>query len=90
MIKKWTSYVAITFIALGVIAFALFPVKTVDMTNFSTAGLELNYTVHKDIAMLDETDKVEDIASNREFSPFLGKAYLGFKEAIAFKESRGN
>src|SRR5690606_20634031 len=62
----------------------------VDMTNFSTAGLELNYTVHKDIAMLSDADKGGNNASKTEFSPFLGKAYLGFREAVAFKESRGN
>ena len=89
MINKRTKYFTISFAILAIIAFALFPNKSVDMTNFSTAGLQLNYTVHKDIAMLSDTDeKVKQDAI--KFSPFLGKAYLGFKEAVAFKESRGN
>ena len=89
MINKRTKYFTISFAILAIIAFALFPNKSVDMTNFSTAGLQLNYTVHKDIAMLSNTnEKVKQDAI--KFSPFLGKAYLGFKEAVAFKESRGN
>ncbi len=90
MIKKWTKYFAISFAILAVIVFALFPNKSVDMTNFSTDGLELNYTVNKDMAMLSETDQADKTAINTEYSPFLGKAYTGFKEAVAFKESRGN
>jgi|SRR5690606_16684836 len=52
-----------------------------DFSAFSTEGLELNY----------------DVPSETEFTPihfpqfnlFLGKSYVGFKEALAFKESRG-
>lgn len=87
MIKKLTNYFAIPLAIITVIVFALFPEKTVDMTKFSTAGLELNYTVHKDIAMLSQAEEKE---TEITFSPYLGKAYLGFKEAVAFKESRGN
>lgn len=90
MIKKVTNYFAIPLAIIMITVFALFPNKTVDMTKFSTAGLELNYTVHKDIAMLDESVEGSNKASDVDYSPFLGKAYLGFKEAVAFKESRGN
>lgn len=88
MIKKVTNYFALPLAIIMITVFALFPNKTVDMTKFSTAGLDLNYTVHKDIAMLDieGSNKASDV----HFSPFLGKAYIGFKEAVAFKESRGN
>lgn len=90
MIKKRIKYFTISFAILAIIAFALFPNKTVDMTNFSTAGLQLNYTVHKEIAMLSESEEKDNKQNTVKFSPFLGKAYLGFKEAVAFKESRGN
>lgn len=90
MIKKVTNYFAIPLAIIMITVFALFPNKTVDMTKFSTAGLELNYTVHKDIAMLDESVEGLNKTSDINFSPFLGKAYIGFKEAVAFKESRGN
>ena len=86
MMKKLTNYFAIPLAILTMIVFALFPNTTVDISKFSTAGLELNYTVHKDIAMLTQPKEDLEVA----FSPFLGKAYLGFKEAVAFKESRGN
>ena len=53
---------------------------------FSTKGLDLDYTVNldgsKDIAFLDE----QEVA----FTPELGKSFLGFKEALGFKESRNN
>lgn len=90
MIKKVTNYFAIPLAIIMITVFALFPNKTVDMTKFSTSGLELNYTVHKDIAMLDERVEGSNKTSDVNFSPFLGKGYLGFKEAVAFKESRGN
>ena len=60
------------------------------MSSFSTAGLELNYTVSEDIALLSTTEgTIRQTTYNRYF-PYLGKSYLGFKEALAFKESRGN
>ncbi|MEO6347667.1 MAG: peptidoglycan-binding protein LysM, partial [Aquaticitalea sp.] len=91
MIKKCTNYLAIPLVILAVLIFALFPETTVDMTNFSTAGLKLNYTVHKkELAMLAENTETSEKIDQPNFSPFLGKAYLGFKEAVAFKESRGN
>lgn len=90
MIKKWIKYFAISLAIFAVLAFALFPEKTVDMTKFSTAGLVLNYTVHKDIAMLSETAHGIQNDLQLNISPQLGNAYVGFKEAVAFKESRGN
>ncbi|WP_299392823.1 peptidoglycan-binding protein LysM [uncultured Gelidibacter sp.] len=69
---------------------ALFPKTTVDMTNFSTEGLDLNYTVSEDIAMLSPTEGTSTITTHDKYFPYLGKSYLGFKEALAFKESRGN
>ena len=60
------------------------------MSSFSTAGLELNYTVSEDIALLSTNEgTIRQTTYNRYF-PYLGKSYLGFKEALAFKESRGN
>lgn len=96
MTKKIINYFAIPF-AIFIIVFAvLFPKTTVDMTNFTTEGLELNYTVFseadtKDIAMLPEAEQNENqFDAHDQFYPYLGKSYLGFKEALAYKESRGN
>ena len=53
---------------------------------FSTKGLDLDYTVNidgsKDIAFLEG----QEVA----YTPELGKSFLGFKEALGFKESRNN
>ena len=90
MLKKITNYFVIPF-AIGVVTItALFPKSTVDMTNFSTQGLELNYTVNEDLGLLSANDATSlDAPYNKHF-PYLGKSYLGFREALAFKESRGN
>lgn len=90
MLKKITDYFVIPF-AIGVVIFtALFPKTTVDMTNFSTEGLELNYTVSEDLGLLTATPATSQNKSYDKYFPYLGKSYLGFKEALAFKESRGN
>jgi len=90
MLKKITNYFVILF-AIGVILYvALFPKTTVDMTNFSTEGLELNYTVSKDIALLATLEETSQLTAYNNYFPYLGKSYLGFREALAFKESRGN
>jgi hypothetical protein len=62
--------------------------KAIDSSKYSTAGLELNYTVCQDAGT-----KANDLAllnDNKSYSPFLGKSFVGFKEALAFKESRGD
>lgn len=52
-----------------------------DFSVFSTEGLELNY---------DVPTEAQDVPVFPKFHLFLGKSYLGFKEALGFKESRGN
>jgi hypothetical protein len=69
------------------IALALYPDSTLDPQKYSTEGLELNYTVSNEIGM------VEPIVEQKAeilFTPYLGKSFEGFKEALAFKESQGN
>lgn len=60
------------------------------MTHFSTKGLELNYTVSEDLVLLNSQEEASLNKSYDKYFPYLGKSYLGFKEALAFKESRGN
>lgn len=88
MIKKWFNYIAIPLAIIAALVFALFPETTVDMSKFSTAGMELDYSVHNNLELLADLHKTEE--PDLGVSPFLGKGYLGFKEALAFKESRGN
>ncbi|RAJ24878.1 hypothetical protein LX77_01877 [Gelidibacter algens] len=90
MLKKITNYFVIPFAICVILVTALFPEKTVDMTNFSTEGLELNYTVSEDIALLATNETMDHNISYDRYFPYLGKSYLGFREALAFKESQGN
>lgn len=96
MIKHITNYFAIP---LSIIVFTFIGLNTnqnieyvADPADYSTEGLELHYTVSEAIALSedsnDETFKFS--YPNEDFPLYLGKTYLGFKEAIGFKESRGN
>lgn len=67
----------------GSVMFVSFtPKKDTNSSLYSTEGLDLDYIA----------PNFEEIKSlNTDFmSPKLGKSYVGFKEAVAFKESRGN
>ncbi|MGG5487399.1 peptidoglycan-binding protein LysM [Gaetbulibacter sp. PBL-D1] len=91
MIKKKTNFFVIP-LAIGALIFlALYSNTKVDLTNYSTEGLEIDFTVSKDIALLakDSKDAVSPISNDIQF-PYLGKSYVGFKEALGFKESGSN
>ncbi len=55
-----------------------------NLENYSTSNLELEYTVE------DFKEEIKPDFEISHTSPFLGKAYVGFKEALAFKESGGD
>ncbi|SDB43833.1 hypothetical protein SAMN03097699_1343 [Flavobacteriaceae bacterium MAR_2010_188] len=95
MIKNLFNYFAIP---LGITAFIFIALSTnqkvvleADPADYSTEGLDLHFTVSEDMALAD-FDAMEEAFDFHEtsYSPYLGKSYLGFKEAIGFKESRGN
>lgn len=82
MIKKILS----SFILLaiyGVMSLSFTTKTPVDLSSYSTAGLDLFYIV-------PNFNEVEDNTFIVFISPKLGKSYVGFKEAVAFKESRGD
>ncbi|WP_432277875.1 peptidoglycan-binding protein LysM [Microcosmobacter mediterraneus] len=87
MIKQKFNYYAIPLAICTLLVLALYPDSKVDMTKYSTDGLELNFTVSKDLASADIETKKDDF---NEYAPVLGNSFTGFKEALAFKESRGN
>jgi len=84
MVKNIASYVIVTLTILSLLYVSFQSNETIDLSSYSTKGLNLNYTVKADahISASEETDF--------EFSPYLGKSFVGFKEALAFKESGGN
>ncbi|RLD30234.1 MAG: peptidoglycan-binding protein LysM [Bacteroidetes bacterium] len=62
--------------------------ETLDLNKYSIQGLELNYSVSNNT---HDVIPVETLDFDNCFStPNLGKSFVGFKEALAFKESRGN
>lgn len=90
MLRKITNYFVIPFAICILLYLGLFPKTTVDMSKFSTDGLDLNYTVSEDLALLANQERLRHESTYNKYFPYLGKSYLGFKEALAFKESRGN
>ncbi|MFT5846394.1 MAG: hypothetical protein ACJARX_000787 [Psychroserpens sp.] len=92
MIKKVKNYLIIPIAICALLNLALKPQESLNIEVYSTKGLNLNY----DMARLDDSHHINQIQLANPFQssfvyfPHLGKSYIGFKEALAFKESRGN
>lgn len=67
----------------GSIFFSFSTKEAADLERFYTSDLEMEYTV----ALNDAEPEIPEIS---EELPILGKSYLGFKEAVGFKESGGD
>lgn len=88
MRKSIASYLMLT-VTICILLFTSFSSnETIDLSKYSTSGLELNYTVSQDHSVKDNAIASTDL--NKPISPILGKSFVGFKEALAFKESRGD
>src|SRR5690606_14025674 len=88
MNKNIASYLILALTVCVLLSVSLSPKDTIDLSKYSTKGLELNYTVNQ-----EPNTHESDLALNDEhklYSPYLGKSFVGFKEALAFKESSGN
>ena len=68
------------------IALALYPDSELNPETYSTEGLELNYNISEDLALVAQEQPIKQ----NMFTPYLGKSFQGFKEALAFKESQGD
>lgn len=89
MYKNIISYSVIPVVMFSAFYFALNVNKPLDMDLYSIKGLDLNYTVSNEAAIIGTSTK--DFEYETSYStPNLGKSFVGFKEALAFKESRGN
>lgn len=87
MTKHITSILGLFLVIISLCSVS-FSKESVDLGTYSTEGLVLNYTVS-----LDERIKNNAVTSqelNESYFPYLGKSFVGFKEALAFKESGGN
>ncbi|MDN3665450.1 peptidoglycan-binding protein LysM [Algibacter miyuki] len=89
MTKNIASYLVLALLAVIMLSVSFSSKDSiVDLSKYSTKGLELVYTVS-----LDDDIKDDVLVSNDEndvFSPYLGKSFVGFREAVGFKESRGD
>ncbi|MFB9057903.1 peptidoglycan-binding protein LysM [Mariniflexile ostreae] len=88
MRKSIASYFTISLTICILLFVSLSNDKAFDISKYSTKGLVLNYTVNQ-----GDSATFGNLSSEKEsklFSPHLGKSFVGFKEALAFKESGGN
>ncbi|QIE60694.1 peptidoglycan-binding protein LysM [Rasiella rasia] len=82
----------VKFIRIGILLFAVLFIATgfsfrkkKEVSLFSTEGLELYFHVPTQDEVLESTPLVTE-----NYNLFLGKTYVGFREALGFKESRGD
>ncbi|MFI1745864.1 peptidoglycan-binding protein LysM [Thalassobellus sediminis] len=88
MRKSIASYLTLTLTICILLLVSFSSNETIDLSKYSTKGLQLHYTVSQDEGIKDDVLASNDV--NQSFSPYLGKSFVGFKEALAFKESGGN
>ena len=88
MVKNKIKSIVLPFSICLVIALALYPDSKLNPDKYSTKGLELDYNIKEDMAINSHFNDIDN--EQTIFTPFLGKSFEGFKEAIAFKESRGD
>ena len=62
--------------------------ETLDLSRYSTDGLVLHYTVNQNANIAENVKTLNE--GYETYSPYLGKSFVGFKEALAFRESGGN
>lgn len=62
---------------------------SIDIADYSVDCLELDFNVSHNLAMND-SDETTINFDECYLSPKLDKSFIGFKEALAFKESRGD
>ena len=85
MVKNNVKNFLLPFSICLLMALALYPNSTINPDDYSTEGLELNYNISEQLAF-----NVKKGSKYNMFTPHLGKSFEGFKEALAFKESRGD
>ena len=83
--KKRTYLITVLLVVAAIVGTGFNAQEDYDFSGFSTEGLELDYNVPTEIELLPF-----DVPVTPKFYLFLGKSYVGFKEALGFKESRGN
>lgn len=83
--KKRIYLIAVLLVVTVLVGTGFISKDSYDFSAFSTEGLELDYNVPTEAEFTPLMAPVTP-----KFYLFLGKSYVGFKEALGFKESRGN
>ena len=83
--KKRIYLIAVLLVVTVIVGTGFISKDSYDFSTFSTEGLELDYNVPTEAELIPIIAPVTP-----KFYLFLGKSYLGFKEALGFKESRGD
>lgn len=86
---KQHGYIVIVLLSFSLFAFSGFAKKKtskVDLSQYKISNTAYTYYVPQEFEVVNEP-LIENVPT---FSLFLGKTYIGFKEALGFKESRGD
>jgi hypothetical protein len=83
--KKRIYLIAVLLVVTVLVGTGFISKDSYDFSTFSTEGLELDYNVPTEAELMPLIAPVTP-----RFYLFLGKSYVGFKEALGFKESRGD
>ena len=87
MIKNIGSYLALSMTICFLLFGSFYMNKSVKSKNYSSIHYGINETEHEEVAK----DKIFPIHEPLAyFTPTLGKTFVGFKEALGFKESGGD
>ena len=88
MSKSFVLHAIIPVVIITTFIFSFETKSTIDLCEYSVEGFDLNYTVENNTS---ETASQEILSFDICFAVSdLGKSFVGFKEALAFKESRGD
>lgn len=89
MNKRLVAYSVMPVVILAMVFSSVNTNVYIDFADYSVKCLDLNFNVSTDLSEVNTDVNAEDF-ENCFFSPKLDNSFIGFKEALAFKESRGD
>lgn len=90
MNKRLVAFSIIPIVIFAIAFVSLNTNNSIDFCEYDVADLSLEFTVSAEINNSPSNKQDELDLANCIVSPKLGKSFVGFKEALAFKESRGD
>lgn len=89
MNNRLLAYSVIPVVILATVFITLDSSKPIDFTAYSVECLDLDFNV-SEVSDFSDADVFSIGFKDCFYSPKLDKSFIGFKEALAFKESRGD